>query len=259
MSFDCEVFGLFSALIPQGPRRQALDEDTWRASRERQGLVPDFKIDCAHISEKGGFGIRGASSALAELKFIHLGVSRYPDSVVGGGRHCHGVSLRAREVQREMDSKAKVCDEFYGNTQPGDVGPVRQRLRSFGPTLPLVVGHFGEWNEGFQVLLSALAEDAAPRMAALFGASSQRAAKTSIHFFAKRQLAWAGLLANARLKLARSAYIGPTWAAAALRREQRAQADDQSRARCRDSAAHRASFASGFSHAPHQRGAAFGG
>ena len=75
-------------------------------------------------------------------------------------------------------------------------------------------------------------------MAALFGASSQRAARNSIVFYARRSLVWAGCLANARLKLARSAYVGPTWAAAAIRREEAARADEHSRARCRDSAAH---------------------
>ena len=111
------------------------------------------------------------------------------------------------------------------------------RLRSFDEVIPLVVGHFGEWNEGLRDLGSALADDAGPRMAAMFGATSRRAAKSSILFFARRSLAWAGLLANSRLKLARSAYVGPTWASAAINKVERARADDQSHARCRDAAA----------------------
>ena len=76
--------------------------------------------------------------------------------------------------------------------------PVLQRLRSYGRVLPLVVGHFGEWNEELGRLVVALADDAAPRMAALFGASS----------------------------------------AAAIRRNEAARMDDQANERCRDSAAH---------------------
>ena len=84
-----------------------------------------------------------------------------------------------------------------------------------------------------------------------FGAASQRAARSSILFFAKRSLSWAGLLANARLKLERSVFVGPTWAAAARRREEGARADDQSRARCREGAEHHRGWAR--SHAPAQR------
>ena len=249
VSYLCEVFGLFSSLIPQGPRRGPLDADTVRAARERQGLVPDFKIDSASLSRRSG-GIRGSSSTLAELKFIHLGTTRYPRVVTEDGRRCYAVAKRAREVGREMEASARKLDTIYGGHPPGADGPVFCRLRSFGPVLPLVVGHFGEWNVELSDMVKAVASDAAPKMAAMFGATSQRAALSSVLFFAQRSLSWAGLLANARLKLDRSVFVGPTWAAAARRREEGARTDDQSRARCRQGAEHYQSW--GRSHAPAQ-------
>ena len=154
------------------------------------------------------------------------------------GRHREAVKMRAALIDREMVDAARRCDVEFGGHPADQDGPVLQRLRSYGRVLPLVVGHFGEWNEELGRLVVALADDAAPRMAALFGASSQRSAKHVILFFARRSLVWAGCVANARLKLARSAYVGPTWAAAAIRRNEAARMDDQANERCRDSAAH---------------------
>ena len=145
----------------------------------------------------------------------------------------------------------------FGGQPVGVDGPVLRRLRSFGPVLPLVVGHFGEWNEGLSDLVKAVAEDAAPRMSALFGATSKRAALSSILFFARRSLSWAALKANARLKLDRSVFVGPTWAASSRRREEGARADDQSRARCRQAAEHFGGWSR--SHAPGIRAQARGG
>ena len=236
VDFSCEVFGLFSSLIPQGPRRSALDADTAAAARARQGLVPDFKIDSGSIGRKL-LGASAISSFLAELKFIHLGTVRYPQSVTGRGKHRHAVFLRAGRVGPEMDAAARRCDVEFGGHPAGQDGPVLQRLRSYGGVVPLVVGHFGEWSSELSQMVTELAEEAAPRMAVLFGASSSRAAKSTIQFYARRSLVWAGCIANARLKASRSIYVGPTWAAAATRRQEAARSDDRAFARYRDAAA----------------------
>ena len=198
--------------------------------------MPDFKIDSGHVG-RVLLGACAIGSFLAELKFIHLGTTRYPGSVTARGKHGHAVKLRASKVGPEMEAAARRCDVEFGGHPADQDGPVLQRLRSFGSVLPLVVGHFGEWNEELSRMVAALADDAAPRMAALFGVSSSRAAKNSILFFARRSLVWAGCIANARLKAARSIYVGPSWAAAAARRMDAARADDQANARYRDAAA----------------------
>ena len=83
-----------------------------------------------------------------------------------------------------------------------------QRLRSFGPILGLVVGHFGEWNGGLERLLSAAADDAAPRMRALFGARSGADSKGRCAWLFRREVAWAALNANAALKVERAEFVG---------------------------------------------------
>ena len=245
VDYNCEVFGLFSPLIPQGPLRVPLDADTRQAAHKRQGMVPDFKINSSSLSRRLRGGAQAIPSTLAELKFIHLGTTRYPVASILRG-HLKAVELRARLIGREMEAHARSLDVVYGGHPAGSDGPVLLRLRSYGQVVPLVVGHFGEWSSELGGLVSALAEDAAPRMAAEFGASSQRAARHSILFFARRSLVWAGLVANARLKLARSVFIGPTWASAALGAQEAARRDDQAGRRRREGAAHwRASGAQG--------------
>ena len=58
---DCEVFNLFSGLIPQ----QGLSR--LEQGRKRQGLVPDFRLRAPAV---GGGGPRGEEMVLAELKVI---------------------------------------------------------------------------------------------------------------------------------------------------------------------------------------------
>ena len=101
-----------------------------------------------------------------------------------------------------------LIDERFCGTQAGADGPVLQRLRSFGPILGLVVGHFGEWNDGLERLLSAAADDAAPRMRALFGARSGADSKGRCAWLFRREVAWAALNANAALKVERAEFVG---------------------------------------------------
>ena len=61
---------------------------------------------------------------------------------------------RARKIQGERVNDARRIDERFCGTQPGDDGPVLGRLRSFGPIVGLVVGHFGEWNDGLERVVS---------------------------------------------------------------------------------------------------------
>ena len=83
-----------------------------------------------------------------------------------------------------------------------------QRLRTFGPILGVVVGHFGEWNDGLVRLLSAACKDAAPRMCALFGARSERISQGYCARLFRSEVAWASLNANAKLRLERAEFVG---------------------------------------------------
>ena len=69
ISFQCEVFNLFSGLIPQ----QGLSR--LEAGRKRQGLVPDFRVQEPSVTGEGGN--QEEKLVLAELKVISSCPTRY--------------------------------------------------------------------------------------------------------------------------------------------------------------------------------------
>ena len=199
--------------------------------------MPDFKIELERL-------VDGAAStaALAELKMLRcgstaarpVGGSTYATtgvhSVLSG--HRRAVARRAAAIQGERERDARRIDARFCGTQPGDDGPVLQRLRSFGPIVGLVVGHFGEWGVGLERLLSAAADDAAPRMRALFGARSNRDSKGRCAWLFRREVAWASLNANAALKVERAEFVGWDARTAGDRRAEQDRREWARRARC---------------------------
>ena len=199
--------------------------------------MPDFKIALERL-------VDGAAStaALAELKLLRCGStaarpirgSTYATTGVHsvlGGHRC-AVARRAAAIQGERERDARRIDARFCGTQPGDDGPVLQRLRSFGPIVGLVVGHFGEWGVGLERLLSAAADDAAPRMRALFGARSNRDSKGRCAWLFRREVAWAGLNANAALKVEHEEFVGWDARTAGDRRADQARREQARRATC---------------------------
>ena len=71
---DCEVYGLFSDLLPASEEIEG-GELEW--GRSRQGLIPDFRLRLPTPE--------GTNDCLAELKFVSAGVTWYPRGVVGRG------------------------------------------------------------------------------------------------------------------------------------------------------------------------------
>ena len=140
------------------------------------------------------------------------------------------VTWRAGRIQPERERDARKIDVKYNNTAVGVDGPVLRRLRTFGPIVDLVVGHFGEWSSGLERLLAAAAEDAAPRSRALLGARSPADSRGRCAWYFRREVAWAGLNANARLKLERAGFVAWDARSAAARREERARQENARRA-----------------------------
>ena len=232
----CEVIGVFSPVIP--PMEQAAARRYMRGQRAgHQGLVPDFKVALPHL-----VGGAAATDALAELKLVRcgstnaapVGGSTYPASGphdVFAGRQ-RAVEWRESKIQAERERDARSVDSKFCGTQDGDDGPVLLRLRSFGPIVGLVVGHFGEWSAGLHRLLAAAADDAAPRMRAWWGARTDRDSRGRNAWYFRREVAWAGLNANARLKLERAEFVGWDARSAAARRAGRAGSAHARRERC---------------------------
>ena len=199
--------------------------------------MPDFKVALPALVDGAA-----ARDALAELKLVRcgstnaapVGGSTYPTSGphdVFAGRQC-AVEWRESKIQAERERDARSVDSKFCGTQDGDDGPVLLRLRSFGPIVGLVVGHFGEWSAGLHRLLTAAADDAAPRMRAWWGARTDRDSRGRSAWYFRREVAWAGLNANARLKLERAEFVGWDARSAAARRAGRAGSEHARRERC---------------------------
>lgn len=240
VGYSSEVHGIFTPAIPPAAQARARRFMQGRPcgggpNGQRQGLVPDFKLELEGLVDGAA-----ATAALAEVKMLRcgstvrfpVGGSTYPtrgvSSVLDG--HRRAVHARAAAIQGERERDARRIDRRFCDTQPGDDGPVLQRLRSFGPIVGLVVGHFGEWNDGLGRLASAAADDAAPRMRALFGARSNRDSKGRCVGLFRKEVAWAGLNANAKLKVERAEFVGWDARTAGERREQQARRERARRA-----------------------------
>ena len=91
---------------------------------------------------------------LAELKIISAGPTRY---YLRGSRE-KAVDVRARALPQEYRRKLASLDEKHHGVPRGTVGPLVQRLESWGQLKGLVVGQFGEGSQDLHSLLKDLAE-----------------------------------------------------------------------------------------------------
>jgi hypothetical protein len=159
LGFTCEVFGLFSSCIPAGPRRDAF----LSMKRDRHpGMVPDLRIDGLNDALGDGGAPVAGTQRLGEFKRIN-GCPTHYSRIVLQGRQL-AVERRARTLQREYEDKALHMDRTYGTTLPGQTGPCCDRLPMFGSVLGLVVGHFGECSKDLNMLVTAMAKVAVPRV-----------------------------------------------------------------------------------------------
>jgi hypothetical protein len=210
----CEVFGLFSSCIPAGPKKDAF---LAMKSDRHPGMVPDLRFDGLNDALGDGGGPVAGTQRLGEIKRINCCPSNYSPRVLQGRQL--GVDRRAGKLQREYEDKALKMDRTYGTTPPGRTGPCCDRLGMFGDVLGLVVGHFGEWSKDLNRLVSAMAKVAVPRVWRLYSMLGEEHAKAVILNKARRDIAWAGLNANAKLLLDRAEWVGPTFIAASQNQE----------------------------------------
>ena len=138
LPIDCEVYGLFSDLLPAAAETRGGDLEWGRA---RQGLIPDYRIRLPTPE--------GTNDCLAELKFVSAGVTWYPRG--GQGR---GTDRRAGLLQAEYKRKLAKYDQKYHGTVPGQAGPLVRRLEGYGQLQGLVVGPWGEGSKDLHTLIS---------------------------------------------------------------------------------------------------------
>jgi hypothetical protein len=139
VDINCEVLGLFKRFVtPAAINHMATG----------QGLVPDFTMRVGNVL------------TLKDLKTINLCKTRYLESQPAQAATAAGyaVERRAAQMPAEYIRKARAVDAKYNATVTGTVGPMEAALQSYGGVAPLVAGHFGEINKGFDKLLGDAAE-----------------------------------------------------------------------------------------------------
>ena len=148
---DCEVYGLFSDLLPA-----CLLEDggELQFKRQRQGAIPDFKF-LFNTPE-------GPMSRLAELKCINACKTWYKPGEVG-----KGAERRAARLEYEYTKKLRDYDVRFHGTRPWErgqpepvPGPLVARYRGLGGLCQgkLVAGPWGDVSSDLHDLLKIFGE-----------------------------------------------------------------------------------------------------
>ena len=207
---DCEVFGLFSDLLPAVLVREGGE---LQHARARQGLVPDFKL-LLNTPE-------GPYNCLAELKMIGAGKTWYPR-----GRAGKGTERRATELSTAYERALwKYDTRFYGAAPRGRAeplpppGPLVHRLRSFGRLQTLVAGPWGDLSDDFHELLKLMAETRVANQARARGWEAGEGELGLAMGAVRRAMSVAVVRAQSLCLLERLAFLGPGVRAAVQRRQ----------------------------------------
>ena len=212
---DCEVFNVFSGLIPQ----QGLNR--LEQGRKRQGLVPDFRLRAPAVD---GRGPQVEELVLAELKVISCCPTRYKRNPRATTK---AVDRRAATLPAEYRQHARRIDREYGGVQEGAIGPVEAKLLSFPPLRKWVFGAWGEASEDVHTLVKDLAMARARHQQQLEGRwrwnRRSEEAEVAILTCQRRLLSVEGVRSQARCLLDRLRGLGAGAAAAARRRQWAAQ------------------------------------
>ena len=210
---DCEVYGLFSDLLPAVLEAEG-GELQW--GRARQGKVPDFKFTLASPE--------GPMPRLAELKVINAGKTWYPR-----GKEGRGVEKRANCLTREYEHVLRGYDIRFHNAQPlvqgqpePAPGPLLARFRNLGGLTEgqLVAGPWGDLSPDFHQLLKLFAESRVAAMGRAQGREAGEGMLGKVMGETRRSFSVAIVRSQALCLLDRLSHLGPGARAAAQRRQQ---------------------------------------
>ena len=202
LPIDCEVYGLFSDLLPAAAEGNG-GELEW--GRARQGLIPDFRLRLPTPE--------GINDCLAELKFVSAGVTWYPRGVQG-----RGTDRRAGGLQSEYRRKLAKYDQRFHGTAPGLHGPLVQRLEGYGKLWGLVVGPWGEGSKDLHSLISTVAQSMVDAKARARGWEAGEGELGQVMGSIRRRLSCTFIRAQALCLLSRIGQLGPGAKTAAIRR-----------------------------------------
>ena len=216
---DCEVYGLFSDLLPASAEGTG-GELEW--GRSRQGLIPDFRL---RLPTPEGF-----NDCLAELKVTSAGVTWYPRGVAG-----RGTDRRAGGLQGLYKGKLAKYDGKIHGTPPSRNGPLVQRLVGYGKLWGLVVGPWGEVSKDLHTLVSLIGKNMVEARGRERGWEGGEGEMGQVIGQLRRKLSCTFVRAQSLCLLARIGQLGP---GAKIAAERRADAKRADTARRREAQAH---------------------
>ena len=216
---DCEVYGLFSDLLPASTEEDG-GELEW--GRNRQGLIPDFRLRLPTPE--------GTSDSLAELKIVGAGVTWYPRGVEG-----RGTDRRAGGLPRLYKRKLSKYDTKYHGTANGQTGPLVQRLESYGKLWGLVVGPWGEGSKDLHSLVKIIGESMVAARGRARGWEGGEGELGQVIGQVRRRLSCTVVRAQSLCLLARLGQLGP---GARLAADRRGEAKRAETVRRREAQAH---------------------
>ena len=212
VSVDPEPFGLFSPFVPAA----ALEVNGHlQHLRERQGLIPDLLVNFPHDHSP-------SSSFLCELKSLSAGKTWYHG-------HRKSVDVRASKLEKEYKDKARHIDQLYSGTTEDPVGPVQQKLESYGRLFGLVVGQLSECSQDLHDLLVRFADEKAANSSCYQGIALSISQKSMILQQYRRRLSVCAIRAQLACLLSRLGHFSENARHAAQRRAQCMSREEASR------------------------------
>ena len=145
------------------------------------------------------------------------------------------MDVRARELPTKYRTKAIKIDRKYCRTAADDIGPLQQRLQSFGDLQCLVVGQYGEVSQHLHDLLGRFATCQADQIARSTGRPVSDQQRGQLLHQLRRELSVTAVRAQASCLLSRLGHIGSGAREAAQRRTRAKQTVELAR---KDALAH---------------------
>ena len=210
---DCEVYGLFSDLLPPALVQEGGE---LHLARARQGKVPDFRLLLPTPE--------GPQSCLAELKVVSAGKTWFPRGAAGKGadRRADRLPSEYEKTLRDLDVRFLGASPVRRGQPEPPAGPLLSRFRNLGGLEEgkLVVGPWGDMSSDFHQLLRIFAETRCARMGRAAGWEGDAEGMLGkVMGEIRRAFSVVVVRSQAMCLLERLAQLGPGARAAAQRRQ----------------------------------------
>ena len=119
------------------------------------------------------------------------------------------VDIRARQLPKAYRDKARHIDKAYCGIQEGQVGPIQQRLESYGDLGCFVVGQFCKGSQDIDRYLKTCAKHKAFKLTRMFGTIVSQFQGSQILQQVRRRLSVCSVRAHAACLLSCLGHIKP--------------------------------------------------